>query len=101
MSAVKPFPSPVALRPEIADPPSVLGEPGAALWRGIQAEWDISDSAAMAILTDACVARDTAERLRLQIDLSGDEIETGNGSTKANPLIMVQLTARGLTARLL
>jgi phage terminase small subunit len=87
-----------ALAPE---PPPQLGSAGSDLWRSILAEWDISDAASLALLADACAARDTAERLRLQIQDAGDVITLPSGSSKANPLLMVELTARNLTARLL
>ena len=53
------------------------------------------------ILQQAAFALDRAESLRRQFAISGEEIETGNGSTKANPLIMAELTARSLVARLM
>jgi hypothetical protein len=96
-------PSPVVLlRPTVPpEPPSQLGLPGAELWRSILAEWVIDDAGSLAVLLEACVARDTAERLRQSISETGDVIGTGNGGTKANPLLTVELNARGLTARLL
>jgi hypothetical protein len=53
-------------------------------------------------LLEACFARDLSERLRRQIAVDGDMIETGNGvGMKLNPAIIAEIAARGLTARLL
>jgi hypothetical protein len=83
------------------EPPQELAAPGSNLWRTIMAEWDVSNAADLAVLEDACHARDTADRLRRQIKATGDEIDLPGGSIKANPLIMAELAARSLTARLL
>jgi hypothetical protein len=69
--------------------------------RDILTEFDIADAPRLMILEQAAFTLDRAESLRRQIAVSGEEIETGNGSTKANPLIMAELQARSLVARLL
>jgi hypothetical protein len=101
MAAQKPIPLATYQPATAPEPPAELGVTGSELWRGIVGEWDIADKAGLAVLAQACHAYDTAERLRRQIAVTGDEVETGNGGTKANPLIAIELQARSLTARLL
>jgi hypothetical protein len=84
-----------------APAPSELGPAGTALWDAIVTEWDVSDSGGLAVLQEACHSRDTAERLRREIAAIGDTVELSGGGTKANPLIVLELQARSLTARLL
>jgi phage terminase small subunit len=81
--------------------PGTLGEHGAKLWRDILTEFDVTDRARLTILEQACACYERAESLRAQIAISGEEIETGIGSTKANPLIALELQARSLCARLI
>ena len=73
----------------------------APLWRDILAEWHIPDAALLAVLEQASQGYDRAESLRRQIQVAGELIETSGGAVKANPLIMAELQARSLVARLL
>ncbi|OKO71887.1 P27 family phage terminase small subunit [Bradyrhizobium sp. AS23.2] len=102
MAAEKPIPL-VTYRPETApEPPPQLDVIGSELWHGIVGEWDIADRAGRALLEQACAAYSMAERLRRQIAVDGDLIETGNGvGMKLNPMIMAEISARSLVARLL
>jgi hypothetical protein len=96
-----PFPNHRAAN-NIPAAPVELGVAGTQLWHSILAEWDIADAAGLAILREACHARDTSERLRKQIAVDGDMIELASGGgTKANPLILMELQSRALTMRLL
>src|SRR5262245_28076885 len=101
MAAEKPIPFVIRQPGTAPEPPPELGVTGSSLWRSILEQWDISDAAALAVLQEACHGRDTAERLRRQIAVDGDMIETGNGGTKLNPAIMAEIAARSLVARLL
>ena len=101
MAAVKPVPLVVHPVGTVPEPPPHLDVTGSELWRSVLAEWVINDAGSLAVLEEACHARDTAERLRRQIAVDGDMIETGNGSSKLNPAIVAELQARSLTARLL
>jgi hypothetical protein len=101
MAAEKPIPLVAYQSGPAPEPPAELGVYGSKLWRDVLAEWDISDAASLAVLEQAAQAYDTAERLRRQIQVSGDEIALPGGSMKANPLIMVEIAARSLVARLL
>ncbi|WP_027556618.1 P27 family phage terminase small subunit [Bradyrhizobium sp. Cp5.3] len=102
MAAEKPIPL-VTYRPGITpEPPPQLDVIASELWRSILAEWDVPDRAGRALLEQACAAYGMAERLRRQIAVDGDMIETGNGvGMKLNPMIMAEIAARGLCARLL
>jgi hypothetical protein len=93
----------VAFRPgnAPAPAPAELGVAGTQLWDAIVTEWDISDSGGLAVLQEACHSRDVSERLRRQIAATGDEVELSGGGTKPNGLIVLELQARSLTARLL
>jgi hypothetical protein len=101
MTIQKPIPFVVYRQGTGPEPPAELGVHGSKLWRDTLSEFDISDAPRLMILEQAGFALDRANSLRRQIAVSGEEVETGNGSTKANPLIMAELQARGLVARLL
>jgi hypothetical protein len=101
MTAKNPAPTTLYRLDTIPEPPAELGEAGASLWRAILAEFVVGDAGGLAVLAEACAARDLAERLRRQIELEGDLVPGAHGTSKANPLISMELTARGLIARLL
>ena len=101
MTAQKPIPI-AACRPGTTpDPPETLGVTGSKLWRDVLEEWTLDDAAGLAVLEQAAQAYDRAESLRRQIQITGEVVETGNGGMKANPLIMCEIAARSLVARLL
>jgi hypothetical protein len=83
------------------EPPPELGSFGAELWRSIVHEWNVEGSGAQAILLQACQAADRAETMRQQIEDSGELVAAGRNGHKANPLIMPEIAARALVARLL
>jgi len=91
MAAEKPIPL-VTYRPGTTpEPPPPLDVTGSELWRSILAEWDVPDRAGRALLEQACAAYAMAERLRRQIAVDGDMIETGNGvGMKLNPMIIAE-----------
>jgi hypothetical protein len=101
MTVHKPIPFEIYRAGTAPDPPPSLGEHGAKLWRDILGGYDISSAPDLTILEQACACYDRAERLRVLIADSGEEIATATGSTKANPLIALELQARALLARLL
>jgi hypothetical protein len=74
---------------------------GSRLWREILAEIDITDAPRLTILEQGCASYDRAESLRRETMVNGELIETHTGGIKANPLLMVDITARALVARLL
>ena len=93
---------PVALhQANLPQPPSQLGEPGAALWRQVHREWDVTGIGELTVLEQCCFALDRAERLRLQIEETGEQIALPGGSMKANPLVAAELSARNLVVKLL
>jgi terminase small subunit-like protein len=84
------------------EPPPQLDVIASELWRSILAEWDVPDRAGRALLEQACAAYGMAERLRRQIAADGEMIETDNGvGMKLNPMIVAEIAARSLTARML
>lgn len=83
------------------EPPQELGATGAELWRSIAREWHVDGAAAETVLLHACLCADRAESLRLQILTDSELIKTPHGTTKANPLIVLELQARALAVRLL
>jgi hypothetical protein len=48
-------------------PPFILGKNGRSLWDRIQADYDVSDSAGIELLAQACAAADLAEQLSEEI----------------------------------
>jgi hypothetical protein len=78
-----------------------VGDHGAKLWRTILSELDIADAPRLAILEQICAAYDRAESLRRVIDIEGELVVSDAGGHKANPLIMCELQARSLVARLM
>ncbi len=95
----RPIPFPVS-QFATPPPPAELGCTGSALWKEIVARWQIDD-AGLRVLLDACHACDRAESLRQQIERDGEMLPCATGSSKLNPAVMAELSARGLIARLL
>ena len=74
-------------------PSRKLGNHGLNLWTRVTTEYDVSDVAGAEMLTQACQALDTAERLRAQINSDGEVIRTRAG-LKAHPALRDELAAR-------
>ena len=66
-------------------PPANLGPAGGSLWRSIMAEYDISDAGGKALLEQAAVAYDRAERLRVEIDRDGEIVRGRAGISASIP----------------
>ena len=81
-------------------PSRKLGNHGLNLWTKVTTEYDVSDVAGAEMLTSACQALDTAERLRAQIDSDGEVIRTRAG-LKAHPALRDGLAARSFSCRML
>jgi hypothetical protein len=96
-----PFRNVTFLMAKPPEPPPELGVYGAKLWRSIAREWNVDGAGAQAILLQACQAADRAESMRQQIEASGSTVAAGRNGHKANPLIMPEIAARALVARLL
>ena|SRR5262245_33775028 len=84
----------------IIEPPKTLGPAGSKLWRSILAQYDIHDAGGLAILEDACAARDSANGSAEIIAAEGRMIRTKSGR-REHPLIKHEIAARALTAKLL
>jgi hypothetical protein len=81
-------------------PPSNLGPAGAEFWQSIMSEYDISDAGGQAVLAQAALALDRAERLRAQIDEDG-EIIRGRSGPREHPGLRAELGARAFVVRAL
>ena len=84
----------------VIEPPKTLGPAGSRLWRAILTQYDIRDAGGLAILEDACAARDSANGSAEIIAAEGRMIRTQNGR-REHPLIKLEIAARALTAKLL
>ena len=81
-------------------PPAALGAAGSKLWRSILAQYDIHDAGGLAILENACAARDSANGSAEIIAAEGRIVRTKTGR-REHPLIKHEIAARALTAKLL
>jgi len=85
---------------DLMQPPAYLGETGGALWRSIQAQYQISDSGGLAMLKLACESADRAPACRQAIDTDGVMIR-GRAGPREHPLLKAELGARCFTVRTL
>ncbi len=88
--------------PEITgnQPPFTLGKHGRSLWDRIQSEYDVSDSAGIEMLAQACAAADLAERLHEEIERDGAVIRV-RGAVRSHPAIRDVIGARSFVVRTL
>jgi hypothetical protein len=84
---------------KLPEPPVPLGEPGRRLWDQIMGECNLTDLGCE-LLLEACQARDRAESLRVQIDASGEMLQTARG-LKENPLLKLELQTKAFVTRTL
>jgi hypothetical protein len=82
------------------NPARDLGKHGAALWRRIAQEYDISDAAGRELLLLAAEALDRATSLREQIDRDGEVIVV-KGAMRDNPLLKHELQNRSFISKAL
>jgi hypothetical protein len=61
------------------DPPPTLGDPGKRLWAQVLAEYDVSDVAGRAMLTQCCETADRIAGLAEEIERDGAVIRTREG----------------------
>ena len=71
-------------------PPKHLAAHEADLWRRLQAEYSIADSAGLALLTSLCEASQLARECREQVAAEGLQTEKG----RAHPLLAVERDAK-------
>ena len=81
-------------------PPANLGPAGINLWRLIMAEYDVSDAGGQALLEQAALACDRAERLRAEIDAAGEILHTRSGP-REHPGLKAELASRSFVCRTL
>lgn len=82
------------------EPPRLLGEHGRALWDHVVSEYDVSDPAGSALLSQACVMLDRAESLASCVEREGELIRTAR-SVKTNPAIKDEISCRNSVIRAL
>jgi hypothetical protein len=82
-------------------PPGHLEAPGRRLWDGIQAEFNITDTAGLTLLFEACASVDTAEAIAAAVRQDGAVIYARSGVPRSHPGIKDMLGARALACRLL
>lgn len=80
--------------------PGKLGKPGAALWRDVMAEYEITDCGGLALLASACASLDRAEACKAQIDRDGEMIR-GKAGPREHPLLKHELAARAFMVKTL
>jgi hypothetical protein len=81
-------------------PPDHLGENGLHLWRGVQAEYRITDPAGLELLRQAAECADRIASVRQQIDEKG-ELLVIKGIPRVNPLCPVERDQRAALVRCL
>jgi hypothetical protein len=84
-----------------AESPRKLGAHGGALWKAVLAEYQIEDSAGLAMLAQACIALDRAEQCRAAIEKDGVVIRARSGPPKDHPALKHELGFRSFTVRTL
>ena len=80
-------------------PPKDLGKAGKALWTDITAENDFSDVAGRTILAEICRAADRVQEAGEIIAQQGLMFRGRDGVLKENPMLRVEMSARGFIVR--
>jgi hypothetical protein len=80
--------------------PVGLEATGAALWRHVLSQFDVSDAAGVCMLTEACRSLDRAARCKTIIDADGEVIVV-KGIPREHPLLKAELASRSLCIRTL
>ena len=83
-----------------AELPPTLGDPGRALWTQVLKEYDVSDVAGRAMLTQCCETADRIAALAEEIERDGAVIRTREG-LKDHPCLKHELAARAFLVRTL
>ena len=96
----KPPLSLVNLTATLPKPPAKLGPAGATFWRSLMAEYIIEDGASLILLEQAAFAYERAERLRAEIDATGEIIRGRNGP-REHPGLRAELAARAFVVKTL
>ena len=89
----QPEPDPTAM-------PVGLETAGAALWRHVTSQYDVSDPSGVCLLTEACRALDRAEKCRARIDQDG-EVVMVHGTPREHVLLKSELANRSFCTRTL
>ena len=76
-------------------PPKHLSRESKALWRDIVAEYELEDSAGLALLGQACEALDRVRSAQAQIEKDGELVADRFGQLKPHPLLTSERDSRG------
>jgi hypothetical protein len=85
-------------RPNALAPPATLGDSGRALWNAIHADFEITDAAGLAMLTEICIETDRCAEYAEAIARDGAVIRTKNGP-KDHPLLKHEIASRSFVVR--
>jgi hypothetical protein len=77
-----------------------LGRHGAALWKRITEEYDVSDAGGREMLLLACQALDRAESMRAKVDRDGEMLIV-RGAYREHPLLKGELSNRAFICKTL
>jgi P27 family predicted phage terminase small subunit len=81
--------------PDLPPPPPHLGDTGKALWRDLQAAFDLVDTDAQLLLDVCCQAYERALEARAAINREGLQTADRFGQFKPHPLLPVERDSRG------
>lgn len=76
------------------EPPKHLSAEGRALWKHLQSEYVIDDSAGMTLLRIVCESFDRAQAARRQIDKEGATVADRFGQLRAHPACAIERDAK-------
>ena len=83
------------MKPKRPKAPKHLKKHGALLYRDIAAEFEITDSGGIALLTTACECLDRLRSAQAAVDEHGPLTMDRYGCLRANPALAIEKTARG------
>src|SRR5450759_3112113 len=82
------------MRESTAKPPKHLSREAKTLWRELADEYDITDSAGLAILSTACEALDRLRACQTEIAKDGQQVKDRFGGLRPHGLLSVENLAR-------
>lgn len=80
---------------KISDPPKHLKADARRMWQRLRAEYELDDSAALALLQAACEAYQRAQEARAAIDKAGAVVPDRFGQLKQHPSVTIERDSRG------
>jgi hypothetical protein len=80
------------------EPPATLGEAGCMLWNAIHADFEITDAAGIAMLTEICIETDRSAEYAAAIARDGVAVRTKSG-IRDHPLLKHEIASRSFVVR--